>query len=245
MWASASGIIALLDVVIWTKSLTPNRLFILTLALIVSACGVLKPEDVPATLRAANTAAVAEATTIAANFAADQAMVLGTAAAAGTSIAAQNSINRQLVLTERAIIPPTPIRESGSVSQNPLGTPDGSSPQFTNTGVATSVRDSDGCASSFETQIPQSASAIYINTKATTISGGTVMGVEWQSNGQIVAQETWTVPRDETNFCIWFNLDPARVPFTPGLWSVTLSADGHPIQPTVQFSIVEAMSEGS
>jgi hypothetical protein len=228
--------------------LTHNRRLILILALLLSACGALTPPDDSATMRAENAASIMEATTIAQSYATDEARIQGTAEAGGATIAAQSSINRQLILTERALIPPTPVRQVGVAAQGVQnlnsGTPDANVTQFINTGVATSLRKSDGCADSFVTQISEDAPMIYVNTKAVSIRGGTVMGVEWQANGQLVAQETWTVPGDEINYCIYFYLDPARVPFTPGAWAVTLSANGQPIQPTVQFSIVPASSGG-
>lgn len=217
----------------------------LIVLLTLSGCAAFNAPNQPATMRAENTASVAEATTIAQTFSADQAVIQATAAAAGTSIAGMSSINRQLILTARAVIPPTQVRQVGTAQAGLGGTPAAGGSQFADIGVATSVRQSDGCADSFETQISENAPAIYVNAKALTVSGGTVMGVEWRSNGQVVAQETWTVPRDETNFCIWFNLDPSRIPFTPGLWSVQLSANGNAIQPEVQFSIVETPSVGS
>lgn len=218
---------------------------LIILLISLSGCGILNAPDVPATLRVQNTAYLAEATSIIQTYSAEQALIQATALAASTIAADMNSVNRQLVLTAQAVIPPTPQRSVGEVSGSGApGTPGADGVQFINTGVTTFVRESDGCADSFEVQIPQNSPTIYVNTKAVSVRGGTIMGVEWRYNTQVIAQETWTVPRDETNFCIWFSLNPSRVPFTPGLWSASLSANGQSIAPEVVFTIVEVMPEG-
>ncbi len=212
--------------------------FSILLLICLSACSALNAPDIPATMRVQNTQSVADATTIAQTYAADEAMVNATAGAVGTEVADQRSINRQLVLTARAVLPPTPQRAVG-IAQPVAGggTSEPDSLSFVDTGVTTAIRDSDGCVVSFETSISANAAMIYVDTKAISIRGGTIMGVEWQSNGAVVAQENWTVPRDETNFCIWFNLDPSKIPFTPGQWAVQLSANGQPIPPSITFTI--------
>jgi hypothetical protein len=219
---------------------------LLILLVSLSACGILNAPDVAATLRVQNTAYLAEATSIVETYSVDQVVIQATALAAETAVADLSSVNRQLILTAQAIIPPTPQRSVGEVAPDASsGTPGAGNSQFINTGVTTFIRESDGCADSFEVQIPQNAPSIYVNTKALSVRGGTIMSVEWLFNTQVVVQETWTVPRDETDFCIWFSLNPSRVPFTPGLWSARLSANGQSIAPEVVFTIVEVMADGS
>lgn len=250
-----------------------RRYAISFLLLVLAGCKAFNAPDVPATLHAENTAYIAEATILADTYQTEQAAIQATAQIAGTTIAQANSINRQLVATARAVIPPTAARQVGSgpivgatgvvvtAAGNDAGNrnapvpPAGSNlsvdvtaapnaPQFTDTGVTTNKRDSDGCAQGFETQIPATVSEIYVITKAVNVTAGTVMDVEWRNNGEVVGQSSWTVPNDQTNFCIWFYLDSASVTFAPGNWSVILMANQQPVAGEIPFSFVDASSGG-
>ncbi len=234
------------------------------LVIAASGCRVFTAPDVPATLQAQNTAYVEEATQLAADFQTQQVAVRASAQAGVVTVAAMDSINRQLALTARAIVPNTPERQIGiapgaeafSATQAPSDLsaivaatppPGGAvvpttvvdSP-FIDTGVSQGVRETDGCADQFVTQFAPTASRVYVNTRARRVSAGTLMAAEWSFAGQLVAQDSFTISEDATDFCIWFFLDAARVPFTPGQWSVTLTANGSPVGPAVAFTISES-----
>ncbi len=209
---------------------------------LLSACQVLNAPDVPATLRIQNAAYVAEATVISESLATRQVEVEATALAASTTVAETGGVNRVLMATVRALIPPTPPRQFGGVSVTTEGSAEGA--QFLSTGVTSRKRDSDGCADGFETQFNSTTPTIYVITQAASVEAGTLMQVDWSYEGQMVSQSSWAVPQAESNFCIWFYIDPATVPFSAGSWSVQLSANGSPVSAPISFSIVETMSEG-
>lgn len=214
------------------------------LILLLSACQALNAPNVPATLRVQNTAYVLEATAISESLSTRQVEVEATAQAASTTVAETGSVNRVLMATARALIPPTPPRQLGGVVVTTEGMTNTGSSQFLSTGVTSRKRDSDGCADDFETQFASTTPAIYVITQAASVQAGTLMQADWNYEGQMVSQSSWTVPRAETNFCIWFYIDPATVPFNAGSWSVQLSANGSPVSTPISFSIVEAMSDG-
>lgn len=216
----------------------------------LAGCGAFNAPDVPGTMRAENTAHVAEASAIAGTLMAGNEYSAATAQAAETTVARTGNVNIQLAATARALIPPTPVRQVG-VAAEVAGTPglldaqlaeqsQGGS-QFVDTGPTTRKRDSDGCADGFETQIPANVERIYVITRALSLSAGTEMRAEWRFDGQVVSQDSWTTPNDQANFCVWFYIDPQTVAFTPGTWSVQLYADAVLIQPEVIFTIVEVM----
>lgn len=219
---------------------------------LASGCQALQGPDVQATLLAEGAAYVAEATAIAAAALSDRALIEATVAAAGTQVAELNSVNQQLLATARAAIPPTPQRVVGSAPQvegtilpesiNSMeamsqgGLP---SSGFVNTGVAASVRESDGCPDSLQAQFTPDAARIYATTRATSIRAGTVMSVEWRRDGELVFSDSWTVQRDAADFCLWYFITPDDVPFLPGQWSARLFADGAAIEPEAAFVIIE------
>lgn len=236
----------------FSESLLRAKRFLIVSLLLLSGCGALTAPNVPATLRTESTAYVAEATAIAEALATREVQVALTALAAQTSVAQSSSINRALMATARAVIPPTPPRqvgvapqgagvmqESGQVASSAASDPSLVG-QFINTGVTTAKRDSDGCAESFQTQFTADTFQIYVITRAVSLRAGTVMGAEWSYNGQVVARNSWTAPRDETNFCIWFFINADTVQFSPGGWTVRLTADGRGIDPPVSFTILDS-----
>lgn len=215
------------------------------LLIALSACQALRGADMPATLQAEAGAYLAEATAIAQTSQAQQQRLAVTAAAAETRIAEMSSVNQQLLATARVMIPPTPGRTAGSAPElagSPL--PDmmsagvGTGQQtFTNTGVAGSIRASDGCATGLQTEFPAGTNRIYVTTHAVSIRAGTVMSVEWRYEGQVVYSDNWTVEQDAAGFCLWYFITPEDVPFQAGNWSVQLGADGVMIEPDVMFTI--------
>lgn len=215
---------------------------LLLLSIVLTACQVFRSADVPATLQAQNAAYVAEATALAQTHEAAAAQLLSTAQAAETYVAREESINQVLVATVRAGDPPTVGRNVGS-APGAEGTPASGEIVFLDIQTAASVRESDSCADTIQTQFPADTQEIYVTARALNIRTGTQLGVEWRHEGELVWQENWTVPVDSDSFCLWFNIDPLVVALLPGNWSASLYADGVSIGPPATFSILEAMQE--
>ncbi|MFN8529424.1 MAG: hypothetical protein U0670_12490 [Anaerolineae bacterium] len=111
--------------------------------------------------------------------------------------------------------------------------------QFTAVQAANGVNEDDGCALGVQTQFSTSDPEIYVTARAFNIRAGMVMSAQWKLNGSVVYDDySFTVGADDDDFCLWFSIDPATVPFTPGDWTVQLIADGNPIEPAVSFAIV-------
>jgi len=214
------------------------RFWLCLLTLLLAGCQVLNAPNMGATRDAESTALVQEATRLVDAHATDTAQIQRTAQAGATEIAASSSSNRQLLLTVRAVIPPTPVRQVGVAVEGASATVGPGGPQFVSTGVALSVRDSDGCADSLQTQFDAGTPRIYVNTRAVNLPARTVMRVEWLYDGQVVSSEAWTNPNDVTNFCVWFYLDSSIIPFTPGSWIARLYADDKLVEPQAPFTIL-------
>jgi hypothetical protein len=209
-------------------------------SIVLTACQVLRSADVPATLQAQNAGYIAEATALAQTRQAEAGQVLSTAQAAETYVARAESINLVLVATVRAGDIPTVGRSVGS-APGAVGTPGSGETVFEDIQIAGSVRDSDSCAETVQTQFPSDTQEIYVTARALNIRAGTVLAVEWRREGELVWQENWTVPTDSDNFCLWFNIDPAVVALLPGNWLASLYADGVSIGPPAAFSILDTM----
>lgn len=226
------------------------------LLFLLAGCGALATPDAPATLRAQNAAFVLEATAIRDTLVAREAEVRATAFAAETQVIQRNSINSQLLATVVESFPPTqqqvvinpvgtyfrPFDAAAELPSAPSPAPgetplpgDGQGGAFVDTVTARALRQSDGCAQGAVTSFTLADDRIYVVTRATRVRAGTQIAVEWQLDGAPVDQTSWTVPSDEENFCIWFYLDS----FSPGSWSVQLSADGTPISPAPAFTVTE------
>ncbi len=215
---------------------------LLSLFIIVAACQVLRPEDVPATLQAQNAAYIAEATALAETHQAAAGQVLATAQAAESYVAQEESINQVLVATVRAGDPTTVARAVGS-APGAAGTPGAGETAFVEIQTAGSVRESDSCPASIQTEFPTNVQEIYVTARALNIRAGTRLDVEWRYEGELVWQENWTVPVDSDDFCFWFNIDPAVAALSPGNWSASLYADGVSIGAPATFSIFDAMMQ--
>ena len=236
---------------------------LLLLAVVGSACSALTPEDPAATLQAEREGYIAEATSIAQSAQAQATEVQATAVAAQTHVAAMEGRNQQLLATLRVVLPPTQqiVNSSGVVTPGSMATQapggiaaptqpgasgdvpantDGSlgDMRFTQVGTASSVRDSDGCAVALEYSFPANIQRIYITTRGLNVKAGTQMHVEWDYQGQSTHTEDWTVPTDDSDFCTWFYIEPTGDQFASGNWSVSLTANGVPVDPpTVDFTI--------
>jgi len=146
---------------------------------------------------------------------------------------------------------PAPVGSFGGASTNAAPTQGGSNDasaagtpgslgdmQFTQVGTASSVRDSDGCAVSLVYSFPADVKQIYITTRALKIKAGTEMRVEWYFEGQMTHNETYTAPRDDNDFCLWFSLEPTDSALSSGNWSVKLFANNQPTDPPeVDFTV--------
>jgi hypothetical protein len=219
-----------------------KRIVFACVALFAGACGVLNPHDIPATLQAQNAAYVAEATSIADSLAAREVELAITAQAVATTVANVTNINRQLVATAQAVIPPTSARQVGvAPGAEGAGTPGSTgNAQFVDTVVTVNKRDSDGCADGFQTEFTSDTARIYAITRALTVSAGTVVSVEWLNNNQSAGQGSYTVTENQTDFCIWFPFDG---PLAPGNWTAQVFVNDQPIQPSITFTVTASNSD--
>jgi hypothetical protein len=212
-----------------------KRLFCLMLVCLAAACQAFTRPDTPATLRAENAGFIAEATAIAQTAQAESTLVRATASAAETAIARTENIHQQLLAVARAIIPPTPLIAGAGITV-PLA-PD--TIHFADVATASGVRESDGCAdtSALQTQFSLDAPDIFVTARALNIRAGTLMGVEWEYQGQVVHKEDFVVPVDDDDYCVWFNISPSLINFSPGGWTVRLYYNETPIEPEVAFTV--------
>lgn len=218
--------------------------FLLILGVCLGACQVLNAPNVPATISAQNTAYASEATSIPLSLGETSVAIARTAVAAETNVADVNSVNRQLIATVNAVVPSTRVPQVANAPITNDGQPSGSAAtsSLVDLGVTGRKRDSDGCADGTQSQFEVDTPIIYAIGRATSINAGAVVAVEWKYQGEVVGSGSYTASSDETNFCIWFPLDPANVPFTAGSWSVQFSLNGNPVEPTIFFNIGEAQT---
>ncbi|MEO8612184.1 MAG: hypothetical protein ABI690_30095 [Chloroflexota bacterium] len=202
----------------------------------LSACQAFTRPDTPATLRAENDGYIMEATSIAQTAQAENTNLQATAVAAEGTLTVMDNVKQQLMATARVAIPPTPIIEGGGVTGVSDTTGTGSM-QFINVSTASSVRDSDGCATDTQSQFTSDTQRIYITARALNIKAGTLLGVEWLYQGAIVHKENFVAPIDDDDYCLWFNIDPSTITFSPGGWIVRLYANDSPVEPEVDFNI--------
>lgn len=228
------------------------------MALLTAGCSALSAPDPAATLQANRAALEAEGTSIVLAGQAQATEIRATISAAETAVARGEEINNQLLLTMRAVFPPTQqiIQAEGGATPGavatpappgmelqitPLGTPIGgsavSSTLYTEVGTASSVRDADGCSTGRVTSFAADTQRIYITTRALNIRGGTMMRVEWYFEGQLSYEESFTVAENDDDFCLWFYIEPTNVTFSAGNWSVQLFADNRAVSDPIQFTI--------
>jgi len=240
------------------QALLTRPLFYLLVCLMIAGCEALPGNAASRpTLEAELTALADESTRIATAGDAFATEVARTVQAAETNAASLTGINRQLVVTLRAVVPPTQqvIARSGDVTpgyneplpgQEPLLVSDVTQPairtdmsgvnQFAQITTALGISTIDGCALTPQTTFSTTVSRIYVTARVLNITGGTSVFVEWRYNDQLVATSTtYTVPEDDPDFCLWFYLEPSDVPFQAGSWSAQFYANGMPISPTADF----------
>lgn len=233
-------------------------------------CSALGGEDIPGTIAVESTAYADEATAMARDLQAQGTAVQTTAVYAQTYVTQMDGINRQMVATLRAAVPPTqqivqqrdtsqplisgveglPQEEqpgnadaSGAGAGAGAGAESGSSgiTEFQPVQTASSVRASDGCADVVTTEFTVDTTTIYATARAFNMHAGTEMSVEWSFGGQVVYSWQFTVDVEDADYCLWFSITPEDAPFTPGDWSVRMLANGAPLPAPANFRIVEAM----
>lgn len=215
------------------------RLSVVVIAILLTAsCQSLRAEDVNATLQAENVSYATEAASLYSTMQLRRTAVVETAQAAQQYVQERNSMNIVLIATVRAGDPPEIAIGAPVVMQGPAGTPSANTPQFVQTGLASMVNESDGCALGLTTEFSASTPRIYATTRALNIQAGTRMRVEWLYTGSMVFQESWTVPGSHDDFCLWFYIEPQIVAFTPGDWQMILYREETPASAPVDFRIV-------
>jgi hypothetical protein len=209
---------------------------VVVLALLVGGCQALTGDDVPATLQAEAGTYVAEATVIAETAQANRLHVMATADAAATKVADIRAINQVLLATVRAGDP----ADARGVVVNPISTPSGldaTQRWFVKTGISQSVSTVDGCVQSPQINFSTDTSHIYATLRAFNIQMGTQMSVAWYFEGNEVWRDSWAVPQNSADLCIWFDIEPSYVDFIPGQWSVRLFADGFQLEDPLSFTM--------
>jgi hypothetical protein len=237
-----------------------KRLWVLglTLAICVSACSAITPENPAATLQAQRSSMIDEATSIAQAAQVQGTQVMATAVAAQTYVALMEGRNRQLIATMQVAFPPTqavvqndgPSTPGQMATTAPLGSFEEATPppqnssgaslgdmSFTQVLTASSVRDTDGCADVLSTSFPADVQQIYITTRALNVKAGTEMRVEWFYEGQMSYSESYTIPADDDDYCTWFFLAPTDAALASGSWSVTLFANNQAVAAPANFTV--------
>ncbi len=234
------------------------------LATLIVGCSALSSPDPAVTLQAGRADLELEATSIAQSAQAQATEVRATVSAGETLVAQGEAVNNQLLVTMRAVFPPTQqiVQNNGAVTPGSVASPappgmlgeaatpgapvDGSNPvdpvinsntPFTDVGTALTVRDADGCSMGLVTAFAADVQRIYVTTRALNIRAGTVMRVQWNYEGQPSFSESFTVAQDDDDFCLWFYIEPTNATFDAGTWSVQLFANESPINDPLTFTI--------
>lgn len=206
-------------------------------AALLAACGSLSSPDIETTLQAERDGYYAEATAIQATTGADAQRIAGTAIAAQTHVARQNAINAALLGTVRAVVPPTrQVIASFSGVATPAPINQGER-WFVKTGMASAVRQSDGCMEAPEIEFTPSTARIYATFEAFNIQAGTPISISWSHEGQVMHQEQFSMDRNASHVCLWFYIEPSIVEFAPGSWAAQLFADGFALGQPMTFNI--------
>lgn len=229
-------------------------LSILLLTLFLAACGALSGDDVPATLQVEMTAYATESASINEAIAFEETAVVATVAAAETQVRELDTRNGVILATVRAGTSPTQgvapiiVQSMGDGAMGEMEMEEGASidteesvsggMQFVDITTASSVRQSDGCASSPQITFQSTASSIYLTTRAVNLRVGTQISVDWFYEGELAFQQNWTASSSANSLCIWLYIEPQDVAFSLGAWRATLYADGNAVN-SVSFDIVE------
>lgn len=231
--------------------------FLPGLFLALAACSAFGGAETSATLQAEMTEFVETSTAVVIAYQSRATEVMATAEAASTYVFNMEGINQQLAATLRAAIPPTQqiIERSGPVTPGfnaepgqisaliatPLPGQDSLETnvnQFVDIATAARVRASDGCADGTTTRFSVNSDRVYITARMLNARAGASVYALWTYEGTpIYTSDSYTIPRDDPDFCIWFYVDQFDVDFIRGNWSARFFLDGAPIDPVANYII--------
>jgi hypothetical protein len=241
-----------------TRMKHSNSFMGLVLAIFVllgTACQALGGSNPSATLEANTGAFIASATALEMSANANGTQIMATTQPIQTQIAQVNTVNQHLLATVIAGTSPTPrvivgnadpsttgatMDNMGQTDQTQTGTSGGATTgtQFTQIATAFSVRESDGCASQFQSEFSIDTSRIYLTAYATNLVAGTQIDADWRFNGTSMVTTSWTVDQNYVDLCVWFFISPEDTTFSPGNWAAQLIVNTVPVEPAASFTIV-------
>ena len=200
---------------------------------LLAACGVVNSVDTQATLQMENADFATEVAALATDVSSTGISVLATAQAAETHVIEMNNVNRQLLATVRAGVPPTVgAFIAGEASGNARF-----SPMLIGGGV-----DENGCVSSAISQFSAAASLVYTSAQAFGLPIGTSIGVEVRHEGMFVLRDSWALAEPVNGGCIWTTIDRASAGLEPGRWTVQFFVDNRPLEPVGVFTVAAPAS---
>ncbi len=133
---------------------------------------------------------------------------------------------------------PPPVQNGNSTQDVSASNASLNGAQFTQVGTAASVRSTDGCADSLTNSFSADVKIIYVTTRGLNVKQGIQMRAEWYFEGQLTDSQNYTIPRDDSDFCMWFSITPTDVSLSSGNWSVKLFANNQPVNPPeVDFTV--------
>ncbi len=125
-----------------------------------------------------------------------------------------------------------------ALAQPPL-TPTAPPPPSLYNLVTTEAVGANDCAVGAVSRFPATAPRIYVVATAANIAPGTRLASRWFREGVEVIVHEFTPDFAIQQACVWFFIDPAETPFTPGNWRVQLEIDGAPAGEPAVFTIAE------
>jgi hypothetical protein len=221
---------------------------------VVVSCQALSPQDERAPLQTQGASSLAEVAQLQTSSAVELANAQVTFEYARTDIAVDNGVNQQLLATLSIRITPTPrlttdfgpddmglmvtpgtgsnagsasVDTSAANSGLPSGDPNAA---FLVTGMASSVRESDGCVEATTNSFSTDAPRVYATFVANNLQAGTPLRVDWVQNGEVMYFSDWISDQNYPQICVWFYITNADVAFTPGSWSARILANDQLIQ---------------
>ncbi len=234
-------------------------LAVISTLILLTACQALTPQDdrIPLQTEAANLEA--EIVMLQTRSVEEIANAQATFDITRNEIAAENAVNQQLLATLSIRITPTPrlttdnrpddwglmVATGTGNTANTFDTTSGdttgantgeaeammdTSSPFLVTGMATTVRASDGCVETTTSQFSVSAPRVYATFVANNLQAGTALRVDWVQNGEVVYFSDWTPDSNYPQICVWFYITSADVPFTPGPWAARVLANNQIIE---------------
>lgn len=213
------------------------RLSLLLIALLLAGCGLSSAaEGIEATLYAEADSIIAEATAIRITAEAQTTQAAGTMTAAEAYLQQRRAVNASLLATTRANVQPTAQVIANVFASTPDAIMRGER-WFVKTGTTTQIQSNSGCAIAPQGQFSVETQAIYATFEAHNIASGTPLSASWSHDGQIVHQEAFNLDGSYGFICLWFSIDQSVVPFSPGVWSVQLFAEGFPLEGPMLFTL--------